>query len=149
MRTTIRTALLAACMASSVAAQAQNQEEGPVELAPTPEEVSPPPASASVSTSGSVEASSSSVPRGAENVGALRVYGGFRLGVGGGIRPTDPSEDFMLTAKAAPGLQLGVDYVVMEYFAIGAETRLGWPGQKAGDTERIMLWDIVAKPRAR
>src|SRR4051794_26779421 len=100
MGMTIRTALLTACMAvGSQLALTQDQEEGPVELAPTPDEVSPPPAqaSASASTSGSFDNSSSSggsrAARGPER--ALRVYGGFRLGVGGGVKSTDPDEDFL------------------------------------------------------
>jgi len=149
MGMTIRTALLAACVATSVQlAQAQDQEQGPVELAPTSAEVSPRPVRARAG--GTLDPSTSSAPRAPrEAVGALRVYGGFRLGVGGGFKPTDPDADFLALAKATPGLQLGVDYVVMEYFAIGAETRLSWPGQKEGDSDRIMLWDLVLKPRAR
>lgn len=149
MGLTIRTALLAACMTlGSQLAQAQDQEEGPVELAPTPQEVSPPPVQASVSSSGSLETRGSARRIGTEPAGALRVYAGFRLGVGGGVKPTEPDQDLIQTAKATPGLQIGVDYVVMDYFAIGGETRLAWAGLKAGG-DRFMLWDIVAKPRAR
>lgn len=155
MRTTIRTILLASCMLTHGAiAAAQDQEEGPVELAPASDEVS---TTAEVSTSGSASASygpatPQDAPRtGRESVGALRVYGGFRLGVGGGFKPIDVDgapDDILALAKATPGLQLGVDYVVMDYFAIGGETRLSWPGYKAGG-DRLMLWDVVVKPRAR
>jgi Outer membrane protein beta-barrel domain len=112
--------------ASGAAAQGAPQEEGAVELTVAPR--------------------SAPIARRSGPVGPLRIFGGFRLGVGGQFVNMDgPGE---ADAKATPGLQAGVDYVVMDYFAIGGETRLNWA--KAEDVDdRTMLWDLVVKPRGR
>jgi hypothetical protein len=134
----MRTALLAATLltASGGAARAQDdvsQESGPVELAPTS-------TSAEVQAGGAVAAPASAA-------GKLRVYGGLRIGVGGGFKPVDPSEVTLLLAPATPGIQAGAEYLLMKYFALGVETRFNWArGRDSND--RVMLWDLVLKPRA-
>ena len=79
--------------------------------------------------------------------GALRVYGGLRIGVGGGFKPIEPQDgDYIATSPATPGIQVGAEYLVMKYFALGLETRLNWARTRSFD-ERLMLWDVVLKPR--
>jgi Outer membrane protein beta-barrel domain len=112
--------------ASDAAAQGAPQEEGAVELTVAPR--------------------SAPIARRSGPVGPLRFFGGFRLGVGGQFVNMDGPGNF--DAKATPGLQAGVDYVVMDYFAIGGETRLNWVKDEDQD-DRTMLWDLVVKPRGR
>jgi hypothetical protein len=136
MRKTTKTAVLAAALllASGAKTRAQDQEAGPVELAP----------SAQYQGTTNTEAAAAATPA----AGPLRVYGGIRLGVGGGIKPLEPEDpDLMLTAPATPGLQIGAEYVVWKYLALGVETRLNWARARGFD-DRFMLWDLVLKPRS-
>jgi hypothetical protein len=144
MRKTMKTAVLAAALlaASGATTRAQDdvsQEAGPVEMAP----------STQVQATTNTEAAAAPVP----TAGALRVYGGLRIGVGGGIKPVAPEppppghNDLILTAPATPGIQIGAEYLLMKYFALGVETRLNWARPRSGE-DRFMLWDLVVKPRA-
>lgn len=76
--------------------------------------------------------------------GKLRIFLGARIGVGGGFRPK--GEEYTWTARPTPGAQLGADYVVWKYFAVGLETRLSWAKQVFAKHE-YMFWDLVLKPR--
>jgi len=87
-------------------------------------------------------------------VGPLRINAGLHLGLGGGARgeveglPGSSTADLAVT----PGLQAGIDYVIMDYFSLGGETRLAWFNTKAGqdaDISRTMLWDLDLKPKGR
>lgn len=144
MRKTMKTILLAAALlvaghGAGLAQEDVSQEAGPVELAPTTQ----------------YTGTTNSEAAAAEAAGNLRVYGGLRIGVGGGFKPVEPeapasmpnANDVIYTSPATPGIQAGAEYVLMKYFALGVETRLNWARTRAGD-ERVMLWDLVVKPRS-
>lgn len=76
--------------------------------------------------------------------GKLRVFLGARIGVGGGFRSN--GEEYTWTARPTPGAQLGADYAVWKYFAVGLETRLAWAKQIFAKHE-YMFWDLALKPR--
>ena len=78
--------------------------------------------------------------------GPLRFYGGFSVAVRGELKAKEERDSNNLDPTI--GIQAGVDYVLMDYFAIGGETRFLWakPDEQAG---RDFLWDIVVKPRGR
>ena len=146
MRKTMKTALLAATLLipGGATIQAQDnvsQETGAVEMAPS--------AGYSGTTSTSTSSTGTAAPDAAPAVaaGALRVYGGMRVGVGGGFKTVKPSHNVILTSPATPGIQVGADYVLHKYFALGAETRLNWAGTRDGN-ERVMIWDLVVRPRS-
>lgn len=89
----------------------------------------------------------------AEVVGPLRVLVGARFGFGGDLRydlaggPT-VAENLETTL----GFQVGVDYVVMRYFALGGALRVGWFSTdvlEARDLGRSRLIDVVVNARAR
>jgi hypothetical protein len=142
MRKTTKTAALAAALLmASGPAEAQDdvsQEAGPVELAP----------SAQFQGTTNAEAASAAPPV----AGALRVYGGLRIGVGGGFKPVKPDDattygnDIIFVSPATPGIQVGAEYLLMKYFALGIETRLNWAKPRIAD-ERVMLWDLIVRPR--
>lgn len=107
-----------------------------------------------VQETGEVELSSADMDGAAAgSAGPLRFYGGFRIGFGGEVE-NDPdggtsSDDDLL---ATPGLQLGADYVLMDYFAAGAELRFGWTNsdfRDDNDVGRDLFVDIDVKPRGR
>lgn len=80
--------------------------------------------------------------------GNLSVFLGPRIGVGGGFRTK--GTDVVQMARVTPGMQLGVDYVLWRYFALGAESRLDWAAltdQNGGS--KIFFWSLMAKPRVR
>lgn len=86
--------------------------------------------------------------------GKLRILGGLHFGGGGDIR-FDPeggggtTEDSL---AAHVGLQAGVDYVLMDYFALGGELRATFWNSKDfadGDLGRSTFVDINVKPRGR
>ncbi|MET0343973.1 MAG: hypothetical protein ABW252_23365 [Polyangiales bacterium] len=125
------TALVAAIAlwaGASTAAQAQDQESGEVILDRPARRVEP-----------STRRSLGGRP------GPLRFFGGFSLAVGGDLQVDDRD-----SAGLDPtiGLQGGVDYIVMDYFAIGGEMRFLFP-KFDGNDDRHFLWDIVVKPRGR
>jgi hypothetical protein len=138
MRKTTKTVLLAVAIlsASSARTDAQDnvdQEAGPVEPAPSEQ------------FQGTTTGTDAAAPQPA--AGAFRVYGGLRIGVGGGFKQLAPNDpDAILTAPATPGLQVGAEYLMWRYFALGLETRLNWARARIGD-ERLMLWDVVLRPR--
>ncbi|MFM2416285.1 MAG: hypothetical protein RL385_1008 [Pseudomonadota bacterium] len=128
---------------AAAAAQDAPQEEGAVELTVAPR--------------------ASRIARPSGPVGPLRVYGGMRVGFGGQFKdradnnvgfavPNEVTSSWLggsdLDADPSIGFQFGVDYVLMDYFAIGGETRFNWV-KVDGFDDRIMLWDLVAKPRGR
>jgi hypothetical protein len=139
MRTSTKHALLTlvtwAAMGSA-GARAQETEPGEVK-----QEVAAEPATAEVKTTDAP----------AEPVGKLRFYGGMRVGFGGHFNVDLNSGGSRNQAlKATIGIQAGVDYVVMKYFAIGGEFRLGWWNTKqASDAgaDRSLLVDFDVKPR--
>jgi hypothetical protein len=137
MRKTTKTAALAAALLmASGAAEAQDdvsQEAGPVELAP----------SAQFQGTNNAEATAAAQPV----AGPLRVYGGLRLGVGGGIKPVSPAADVIATSPSTPTIQVGAEYLMHKYFGLGLETRLSWARSRDTD-DRLMLWDLVLKPRS-
>jgi hypothetical protein len=159
MTAKITKSLLAMTLAvSSLArfAHAQDQEEGPVELNASGEAQ----ASTSSSTTGgnngwgdvyqrpeTPESATSESAAPSTGVGALRMYGGMRLDVGGGFTLWQ-DRDLLYRAAPTPAVQVGADYVLGSYMAVGLETRLNWARAKDADS-RIMLWDLVLKPRLR
>ena len=86
--------------------------------------------------------------------GKLRILGGLHFGGGGDLR-ADPdggggtSEDAL---SPHVGLQAGVDYVMMDYFALGGELRATFFNVKDFDDldiGRSTFIDINIKPRGR
>lgn len=138
MRKTTKTAALAAALLIASGAEAQedvSQEAGPVELAP----------SAPYQGTTNTEAAAAAQPV----AGKLRVYGGLRIGVGGGFKPNKPEDeanDVIYTSPATPGIQAGAEYLIHKYFALGLETRLNWAKPRVAE-DRVMLWDLVVRPR--
>lgn len=87
------------------------------------------------------------------NVGDLRIHAGLHFGFGGELE-VDPERGFDVEEDLDPtiGTQVGVDYVLMEYFALGGELRLSWwkpDDWGAGNPDRSMFIDINVKPRGR
>ena len=131
-RTTL-SALLAAALAfgASTAVQAQDQETGEVELdRPVRRATRVEPAARRYNLS---------------EPGPLRVYGGFSIAVGGELQQEGGGGADL---DATVGLQGGAEYVVMDYFSIGGETRLLFP-KTDGAAGRDFLWDLVVKPKGR
>ncbi len=86
--------------------------------------------------------------------GNLRLYGGLRLGFGGetDVELKGVSGSFHDDLLTTFGGQVGADYVVMDYFAIGGELRLAsvtTEGADDADADRTMFIDAVVKPRGR
>lgn len=133
MRTLGALVVTAACALASPAS-AQEQETGAV----------------SVSASASGPRVGSSRSGGGSHAGKLRIAGGLHFG-GGGEYDIDPGTgDWDLDPLV--GIQAGVDYVLLEYFALGGELRLTWwkPEDIAGqDIDRSLFVDINVKPRGR
>ena len=86
--------------------------------------------------------------------GKLRVYGGLRLGFGGEVefKPdgggATSKDDLLLTL----GGQGGVDYVIMDFFALGGELRLAGVNTESRDDADIggdVIIDVAVKPRGR
>lgn len=128
-KTTI-TALVAAAalwLGAGTTAQAQDQEAGEVVIERPLRRVEP------------------RARRSYGRPGPLRVFGGFSLAVGGDLQVEGRDGPDL---DATVGLQGGVDYVVMDYFAIGGEMRFLFPKYDGYD-DRHFLWDLVVKPRGR
>jgi hypothetical protein len=134
----IFSALCAAVLALTGAASAQDtaaQETGAVET------------TSSVSTA--APASSASI-----NPGKLRILGGIHFGGGGDLRVDPDGGGGTAEFSLAPvvGLQAGVDYVMMQYFALGGELRATFWNTKDnsdGDVGRSTFIDFDVKPRGR
>ena len=92
-------------------------------------------------------------PRGGLARGSIALTGGIHLGMGGKASidipgPLDAEDDLVATI----GLQLGAEYVMLDYLALGGELRLSGVNTKGADDAdvgRDMLTDIVVKPRGR
>ena len=92
-------------------------------------------------------------PRGGLARGSIALTGGIHLGMGGKASidipgPLDAEDDLVATI----GLQLGAEYVLLDYLALGGELRLSGVNTKGADDAdvgRDMLTDIVVKPRGR
>jgi hypothetical protein len=107
---------------------------------------------------GAVETSTSTVHTdapggGSISPGKLRILGGLHFGGGGDLR-VDPDGGGSSEASLAPqvGLQAGVDYVMMDYFALGGELRATFWNTNVGadnDVGRSTFIDINVKPRGR
>lgn len=86
-------------------------------------------------------------------VGPLRFNAGFHLGLGGNMHAeADGFAGGDVDLAVTPGLQLGADYVVMDYFSIGGELRLAWvKPQDIGPAEfdRRTVFDLNVKPKGR
>lgn len=130
LRTTRIALLTAALTAMSMTALAQDQETGEIVVDPTAPR----------------EAVRAAPKTPLNRPGPLRFYGGFSVAVRGERKEKNVTDSRNLDPTV--GLQGGVDYVVMDYFAIGGETRFLWtkPDEQAG---RDFLWDLVVKPRGR
>jgi hypothetical protein len=147
---------LSLCLAGlSIAtyAYAQDPEEGAVDLNEKPASNSsstwerPPGAGDSEDARASSSASSSEGEAAVREPGPgkWRIFLGGRFGIGGGFQPKGLDEG-IYTAKPTPGGQLGADYVLWKYFALGLETRVSWIEQKSVSF-KYLLWDLVLKPR--
>src|SRR5690349_11644818 len=55
--------------------------------------------------------------------GSIALHAGFRVGAGGELDDDGPGDDDLL---ATFGLQLGGEYVLHKYVALGGEFRMGW-----------------------
>jgi hypothetical protein len=108
---------------------------------------------------GAVETSTATVhtdaPRGGSlSPGKLRILGGLHFGGGGDLRVDPDGGGGSVEFSLAPlvGLQAGVDYVMMDYFALGGELRATFFNTKDGadaDVGRSTYIDINVKPRGR
>jgi hypothetical protein len=139
-------ALVTACaLASPALAQEAAQESGAVTI---PADSTAPPA-----------ARTHAAPRGGDS--GWRILGGLHFGFAGDLE-VDVDTGFGLTTGNDPdldptiGLQAGVDYILMKYFALGGELRLSWwkPERNItltsqSDPDRSLYVDIDIKPRGR
>jgi hypothetical protein len=81
--------------------------------------------------------------------GSFLLYGGLRFGYGGNL-----SVEYENGAEAdgdldgTVGMQLGGEYILHDYFAIGGEFRLAGTKPEGAD-DRIKLIDFVVRPRGR
>jgi hypothetical protein len=134
MRTLGALVVTAACALASPAS-AQDQETGAV----------------SVSASASGPRVGSNRSYSASHAGRLRILGGLHFG-GGGEYDIDPGNVDDWDLDPLVGIQAGVDYVLMDYFAIGGELRLTWwkpEDPYRQEIDRSMFFDINVKPRGR
>lgn len=133
MRTLGALVVTAACALASPAS-AQDQETGAV----------------TVSASASGPRVGSSRSGGGSHAGNLRIFGGLHFGGGGELEIDPGNTDWDLDPHV--GIQAGVDYVLMQYFALGGELRLTWwKPEDVGpyDIDRSMFFDLNVKPRGR
>jgi hypothetical protein len=145
--------LVASTLPGTALAQDATQETGAVSLSGDAN------ASAQTTSAPPQAEVQQAAPRAA--VGKWRILAGLHFGFGGELS-TDVDTGFGLVTGNDPdleptiGLQAGVDYLLMEYFAIGGELRLSWwkpernitPGSQS-DPDRSMYVDINVKPRGR
>lgn len=81
------------------------------------------------------------------DVDSVRLYGGLGLGFGGDLELPNGRE---LDLGTSIGGQFGIDFVLLRYFALGAEARIsGYDIEGAGWDGRSRFIDVVAKPRLR
>jgi hypothetical protein len=95
-------------------------------------------------------------PRGG-SIGNLRIHAGMHFGFAGEL-DVDADQPLNIITSRDPdlkptvGLHGGVDYVLMDYFALGGELRLSWwkPDDNIAvgeDPDRSLFVDIDIKPR--
>ena len=139
-------AMIAACAVSSPAlADEAAQETGAVAI------------SADANASANTTAPHASHSRRHSNgVGNLRFLAGMHFGFGGNLEvDADNGLDFNDDLDPTIGLHGGVDYVLMDYFALGGELRLSWwkPDNNftplQDDPGRSLFVDFNLKPRGR
>lgn len=143
---------MAACALSSTAL-AQDPETAPVSLSADTN------ASANTSAPSAAPLPYRARPRG--EVGPWRIMTGMHFGFAGEL-DTDVPAGVLLLIPEAPdleptiGLHAGVEYLLMEYFALGGELRLSWwkPVRNIvfaaqSDPDRSLYVDINVKPRGR
>lgn len=163
MQKTTQSALLMAMLSLATlmtqSGQAQDQEEGAVELdgpSPAPEASAPPPPPPSEPSANEMPSDSSadnSASGSGSTPGNLRVFAGPRVGVGGGYKFEESAAvpagvaRVIQPARVTPGFALGADYVLHRYFAIGGETRFDWTS--FNERNKWMFWSLLAKPRVR
>jgi hypothetical protein len=145
-------AFVAGCALSSTAL-AQDPETGAVSLSAD--------ANASANTSAPPPAPPAEHAPARSGVGPWRIHAGLHFAFAGDL-DTDVDTGFGLVTPNAPdleptiGLHAGVEYLLMEYFALGGELRLSWwkpernitPGSQS-DPDRSLYVDINVKPRGR
>jgi len=130
--------MLATAALGTATARAQDQETGEVDLDRTSRGSSSRRASRSSSTDHPAP-------------GPLRLYGGLSIAAGGELKLDDADFDEG-GSELFPtiGFHAGADFVLMDYFSIGGETRfLFFKPEAIGDDDRSFLWDISVKPRGR
>jgi hypothetical protein len=145
--------VLALAMTESSQTLAQDQEEGAVEIDGTSASGESAPTAAEPTAPARADSFGDEVPsepssRASGEAGPWRVYAGLRMGVGGTITNKD-EDDRPYWARVAPGFDLGADYVLWRYFALGVETRFDWTAIAIEDGTKFMLWSFSLKPRAR
>jgi opacity protein-like surface antigen len=89
--------------------------------------------------------------------GKLRILAGLHFGFGGHLDIDAETPLGIVTSRdpdldPSVGLQAGVDYLLIDYFALGGELRLSWwkPENNIGigeDPDRSLFVDIDVKPR--
>lgn len=165
-RWNLKAATLGLLLAATAPASAQDapQEEGLVAPPPQEEEEqqverwSAPEQSASFSASESTASDRSRERKGGSAMGtppaqgSIVLYGGLRIGAGGYV-DFDPggSDDL----RATIGFQVGAEYILHNYFAIGGEFRLARMRPEDAfdnpyfDDAHFRLFDFVVRPRVR
>ncbi|MFT3925632.1 MAG: hypothetical protein QM778_24035 [Myxococcales bacterium] len=133
---------------TGASAQAQDPEAGEVSTSET---------TTTTVTTTSADTGGGSVSSGSTGAqGPLRLYGGLHFGGGGNVKvmPEEGDSDKADLAGLI-GFQLGADYVMHQYFAIGGEFRLTSTagGDRPDGVDRsdvaILLVDFDVKPRGR
>ena len=150
-------ALSLALMTESSQTQAQDQEEGAVEIdgpGASADKAPPPPEATPATTPHEMPPDEvpddEPKPRASGEPGPWRLYAGLRIGVGGTITNTaeeDDQKDNPYWARVTPGFDIGADYVLWRFFALGLETRFDWTAIKDGT--KFMLWSLALKPRVK
>jgi hypothetical protein len=84
--------------------------------------------------------------------GSIVLYGGMRLGAGGKFSADPGGSDGL---RATIGLQVGAEYILHDYFALGGEFRMARMRPKDAldspywEDAHFRLFDFVVRPRAR
>ncbi len=141
------TLVVASALSTPALADEAAQESGAVTLSAEANASSPPPPASPPRAE----------PRG--QIGNLRILAGLHFGFGGEFQVE--LSNAILLASTEPdldptiGIQAGLDYVLMKYFALGAELRLSWWKPERNivalqdDPGRSLFVDIDIKPRGR
>jgi len=142
----IRSLLAFGLTLTGASAQAQDPEAGEVAVETTE--------TTTTTTAVSTDGGGSSAATGSR--GPLRLYGGLHFGGGGNVKimPED-GDSHKFDVGGLIGFQLGADYVMHKYFAIGGEFRLTSTaaGNRPDGVDRsdvaLLLVDFDVKPRGR